>query len=74
MVSSIFLIEIITAVMLNPNGSVTDTAAVSCNGIKTILANDVSTFFTNGKAVVINGRMKLKKSSLLTRNFSSSSF
>ena len=68
------MIEIITAVMLNPNGFVTDTAAVSSNSIKTILAYDVSTFFIRGKAVVINGRMKLKKSSLLTRNFSSSSF
>ena len=30
------------------------------NGIKTLLANGVSTFFINGKPTVINGRKKLR--------------
>ena len=40
--------------------SVDDAAAVYPNGIKTILANDVSTFFINGKEVIINGLRKLE--------------
>ena len=40
--------------------SVDDAGAVCPNGIKTILANDVSTFFINGKEVIINGPRKLE--------------
>ena len=40
--------------------SVADIAADNPNGDKTLLARGVSTFFTNGKPVVINGLRKLK--------------
>ena len=37
-----------------------DAAAVNPNGIKTLLAYGVSTFFINGKPVVINSVRNLK--------------
>ena len=42
---------------------IADAAAVSLNGIKTFLANVVSTFFINGKPSVINGLRKLRNPS-----------
>ena len=54
MISSIYSFEIINAVITGPKiffwiaAPVSDTAAVNPNGIKTLLANGVSTFFNNG--------------------------
>ena len=42
---------------------VADAAAVNSNGTKTLLANGVSIFFINGKAIVINGLRKLRNPS-----------
>ena len=39
--------------------SVVETAAVSRNGIKTLLTNDVSTLFINGKQTLVNRARKL---------------
>ena len=39
---------------------VADAAAFNSNGTKTLLANGVSTFFINGKAIVMNGLRKLR--------------
>ena len=39
--------------------SVGDTATVNYNGIKTLLANQSSTFFINGKLAVINDLRKI---------------
>ena len=41
--------------------SVTDAAAVNPNGIKTLLANDLSTFFIKGNPVFSNGPESLPK-------------
>ena len=35
--------------------SVADTAVININGSKTLVANDVSTFFINGKPFDVNG-------------------
>ena len=56
------------------DASVADAAVVNLNGIKTLSANGVSTFFINGKKSVINGLKTTKRSSFLTNNLSSSSF
>ena len=42
---------------------IADAAAIDLNGIKTFLANVVSTFFINGKPAVINGLTKLRNPS-----------
>ena len=39
--------------------SVADVASVKPNGTKPLLANNVSTFFVNGKATLVNGARKL---------------
>ena len=61
MISFISLLEIFNVVVQDPNifqweaASVADAAAVNPNGIKTILAHGLSTFFIKGKAVFSNG-------------------
>ena len=42
--------------------SVIDAPAVNPNGLKTFLANGVSTFYINAKPAVINGLRKLRNS------------
>ena len=42
-----------------------EAVAVNPNGIKTNLANDVSTFFINGKPTFINGPKKLPRNTPL---------
>ena len=60
MISSIFLFETINAVVSDPNiffeiaASVAEAVAVNPKSTKTLLANDLSTFLINGKAVVID--------------------
>ena len=39
----------------------TDTVGVNCNDMKTLLANGVSTIFTNGKWTLINGARTLPR-------------
>ena len=39
--------------------SVTDTAVVNVNDVRTLIANDVIIFFINGKPALINGARKL---------------
>ena len=62
------LFENTNAVVLTPNilswiaASVADAAAANLNGIKTLLANGLSTFFIKGKPVFSNGRRSLPKS------------
>ena len=41
--------------------SVTDAAAVNPNGIETLLANGLSTFFIKGKPIFTNGLKSLPK-------------
>ena len=41
--------------------SATDAAAVNSNGIKALLANDLSTFFVKGKPVFNNGPRSVPK-------------
>ena len=59
MISFISTFEIINVVILGPkifflkSASVIDAAAVNPNGIKTLLANSVSTFFLKGKPVLV---------------------
>ena len=63
-ISSIFLFEIINAVVLDPwiwfwlAASAADVTADNPNGTKTLLANGLSILFLNGKPVVINGLRK----------------
>ena len=65
-ISSIFLFEIITAVVPDPKfifliaASVAEAAAVKPNGIKTLYANGVRALFINGKPADINGLRKLR--------------
>ena len=59
MISFISTFEIINVVILDPKifflkaASVIVAAAVNPNGIKTLLANSVSTFFLKGKPVLV---------------------
>ena len=59
MISFISTFEIINVVILGPkifflkSASVIVAAAVNPNGIKTLLANSVSTFFLKGKPVLV---------------------
>ena len=59
MISFISTFEIINVVILGPKifflkaASVIVAAAVNPNGIKTLLANSVSTFFLKGKPVLV---------------------
>ena len=59
MISFISTFEIINVVILDPKifflkaASVTVAAAVNPNGIKTLLANNVNTFFLKGKPVLV---------------------
>ena len=59
MISFISTFEIINLVILDPKifflkaASVIVAAAVNPNGIKTLLANSVSTFFLKGKPVLV---------------------
>ena len=61
MISNISSFEIISVVMADPTiflrivACVSDPAAVNPNGIKTLLANGLSTFFIKGKPVFSNG-------------------
>ena len=55
-----FINEPDSSSLSSSNSSVVDAAAVNAKGIKTILANSLSTFFINGKVVVISGRKKLR--------------
>ena len=62
---SISSFEIINAVFVDPwiysiAASSTDIHADNPNGIKTLLAIGVSTFFINGKPTLINGLKKLR--------------
>ena len=65
-ISSISSFRIINAVVPDPNicfwiaSSVGDAAAVNPNGVKTLLADNVSKFFANGKPAAINGLRKFK--------------
>ena len=65
-ISSIYSFKIINAVAHDSKilywitAFVADTVVANPNGIKTPLANNVSTFLTNGKLAFINGRRKLK--------------
>ena len=60
MISFISSLEIINVVLPEPDvflwiaASVADAAVVSPNGIKTLLANGLSTFFTKGNLVFNN--------------------
>ena len=60
-ISLISSFEIINVVTIDPNiflciaASVADAAVVNPNGIKTLLANGLSTFFIKGKPVLRNG-------------------
>ena len=47
------------------SASATDAAAVNPNGIKTLLANDLSTFFVYGKLVFNNGPKVYQKFCLI---------
>ena len=64
-ISSISLFEIINVVLPDPNiflslaASVAESAAVNPNGIKTLLANGLSTFPIKGNPVFSNGRKSL---------------
>ena len=66
MISSIFSFAIIYAVFPDAKiffwiaASAAVAAAVSPNGIKTLLVNGVNAFFINGKPIVINGLWKLR--------------
>ena len=70
MTSSISSIEIISSVMPDSKivvwiaASGANAAAVYPNGTKTLLANEVSAFFINIKAVLVNGILKLKKTEM----------
>ena len=61
MISFISLLEFINVVLSNPNisywiaASVADGTAANPNGIKTLLANGLSTFFIKGNPVFSNG-------------------
>ena len=57
MISLIYSFGIVSVVILDPEifFCVVDAAAVSHNGIKTLLANGLSTFFINSKPVFSNG-------------------
>ena len=65
-ISSIYLFEITHAIVPDWKvfswiaTSVAEAAAVNPNGIKTLFANSVSTFFINGKPADINGLRKLR--------------
>ena len=68
-ISSIYSFEIINAVAPDPKSffwiavgvtAAAAAAAVNTNGIKTLLANGVSTFFVNGKPAVINDLRKFR--------------
>ena len=67
MISLISSCEINSVVMPDPNifllipASVADAAAINTNGIKTVLANGLSTFFIKGNLVVSNGPKDLPK-------------
>ena len=43
-----------TRIFLRIPASAVDNAVVNLNGIKTLLANGVITFFTNGKSTLVN--------------------
>ena len=68
MISFISSLEIINVVIPDSNiflwipASVADAAAVNPNGIKTLLANGLSTFFIKGNPVFSNGLKSLPKS------------
>ena len=70
MTSSISSIEIISSVMPDSKivvwiaASGANAAGVDPNGTKTLLANEVSAFFINIKAVLVNGILKLKKTEM----------
>ena len=63
MISFTSSLEIINVVVPRPNiflwivASVADAAAVNPNGIKTLLANDFSTFSIKGNPIFSNGRL-----------------
>ena len=69
MISFISSFEIISVVIPDPNillwiaASLADDVTVNPNGIKTLLASDLSTFFINGNPVVTSGTKSLHKSS-----------
>ena len=68
MISFIFSLEIVNVVLPDPNiflsiaASVANATAVKPNGIKTLLANDLSTFSIKGNLVFSNGPKSLPKS------------
>ena len=63
MISFIFSLEIVNVVLPDPNiflsiaASVANATAVKPNGIKTLLANDLSTFSIKGNPVFSNRRL-----------------
>ena len=65
-ISSIFLFEIIDAIVPDPKISLCIAASVVAipadnpNGMKKLLARGISTLFINGKPAVINGLRKLR--------------
>ena len=70
MISSIYLFEIVSAVMFGPKiffskaETVAYTTVVNPNGAKTLLANSVSTFFIIGKPTGLTDINDLGKISL----------
>ena len=63
-ISSFEIINVVTAdakIFFSIPASATDAAAVNSNGIKALLANDLSTFFAKGKPVFNNGPRSVPK-------------
>ena len=69
MISFFFSFEIISVVIFSPNifwwvaASVADTASVKSNGIETLLASGLNTYFVKGKQVFSNSPKSLPKNS-----------